>query len=71
MRAGQGKKQAMDKLTSVISPEEVNPAVIADVRSVPLGLLQDHPDCYDLASWILDRHSGSSHVPVAAFSSAI
>ena len=70
MRDGLGK-QAMDKLTSVNSPDEVNPAAIADVRSVPLGLLPDHQDCYDLASWILERHSGSEHVPVAAFSSAI
>ena len=61
----------MDMLTSVISPDVVNPAAIADVRSVSLGQLQDHPDCDDLAAWILDRHSGSAHVPVASFSSAI
>jgi len=64
-------KQAMDKLTTVNRPKVVNPAAIADVRSVPLGQLQDHPDCHNLAAWILDRHSGSAHVPVASFSSAI
>lgn len=61
----------MDKLTPVIGLDDVNPASIADVRSVPLDLLQDDPDCDRLVARIMEKHSGRSHVPVASFSSAI
>jgi hypothetical protein len=61
----------MDKLTAVIGLDEVDPAPIVDVRSVPLNLLQDDPDCDSLVARIMDKHAGRSHVPVATFSSAI